>query len=155
MASAAVFLAGTAVAGAGVGTGFFAGAYRVLAALADPGQRAGLVAAIWIVFSLAFSVPVVAAGVATTHFGLHQTAVVYSAVLAVLAAAAAGSFLFRRRSLPAGRPSGGTSRAERLTRKDEADDRVDHGAGGRSAHREAERDVAVPGRCSSGSQRDL
>jgi hypothetical protein len=59
---------------------------------------------------LAFSVPVVIAGVATTHFGLHRTAVLYSAALAVLAAAAAGSFLFRRRSLPAGRPSGGTSR---------------------------------------------
>ncbi|MGB6579256.1 MAG: hypothetical protein WBF34_15195 [Streptosporangiaceae bacterium] len=39
-----------------------------------------------------------AAGVATTHFGLHQTAVVYSAALAALAAAAAGSFLFCRRS---------------------------------------------------------
>jgi hypothetical protein len=36
-ASAAAFLAGTAVAGAGVGTGFFAGAYRVLTALASPG----------------------------------------------------------------------------------------------------------------------
>jgi hypothetical protein len=46
---------------------------------------------------------------------------------------------------PAGRPSG-TSRAGRLTRKDEADDRDDHGAGGRSPHREAQRDVAVPGR---------
>jgi MFS family permease len=109
-ASAAAFLAGTAVAGAGVGTGFFAGAYRILTPLASPGQRAGLVAAIWVVFYLAFSVPVVAAGVATSHFGLHQTAVVYSAALAVLAAAAAGSFLFRRRSLPAGRSSGCTSR---------------------------------------------
>jgi hypothetical protein len=101
-ASAAAFLAGTAVAGAGVGTGFFAGAYRILTPLASPGQRAGLVAAIWVVFYLAFSVPVVAAGVATTHFGLHQTAVVYSAALAVLAATAAGSFLFRRRSRPRG-----------------------------------------------------
>ena len=99
-ASAAAFLAGAAVAGAGVGTGFFAGAYRVLTALAGPGQRAGLVAAIWIVFYLAFSVPVVAAGVATTHFGLHRTAVVYSASLAVLAAAAAGSFIIRGRPRP-------------------------------------------------------
>ena len=87
-ASPAAFLAGTAVAGAGVGTGFFLGAYRILTALASPGQRAGLVAAIWIVFYLAFSVPVVAAGEATTHFGLHQTAVVYSAALGVLAARA-------------------------------------------------------------------
>jgi MFS family permease len=101
-ASAAAFLAGGAVAGAGVGTGFFLGAYRLLTALAGPGQRAGLVAAIWIVYYLAFSVPIVAAGVATTHFGLRQTAVGYSAALAVLAAAAAGIFLFRRRSLPRG-----------------------------------------------------
>jgi hypothetical protein len=97
-ASAAAFLAGGAVAGAGVGTGFFLGAYRIQTALAGPGQRAGLIAAIWGVYYLAFSVPVVIAGVATTHFGLHQTAEVYSAALAVLAAAAAGIFLFRRRS---------------------------------------------------------
>jgi len=101
-ASAAAFLAGGAVAGAGVGTGFFLGAYRILTALASPGQRAGLIAAIWIVYYLAFSVPVVIAGVATTHFGLHHTAEVYSAALAVLAAAAAGIFLFRRPSRPRG-----------------------------------------------------
>ena len=99
-ASAAAFLAGTAVAGAGVGTGFFAGAYRVLIALASPGQRAGLVAAIWVIFYLAFSIPVVAAGVATTHFGLHHTAEAYSTALAILAAAAAGSFLSRRHPPP-------------------------------------------------------
>ncbi len=95
-ASPAPFLAGTAVAGAGFGTGYFLGAYRILTLLADPGQRAGLIAAIWIVYYLAFSVPVVIAGVATAHFGLHQTSVVYSAALAVLAAAAAGSFLLQR-----------------------------------------------------------
>jgi hypothetical protein len=97
--SAAAFLAGTAVAGAGSATGFFLGAYRILAPLARPGQRAGLIAASWIVFYLAFSVPVVIAGAAITHFGLHRTAVVYTAALAVLAAAAAGSFVSRRRSL--------------------------------------------------------
>jgi hypothetical protein len=96
-ASAAAFLAGTAVAGAGFGTGYFLGAYRILTLLAGPGQRASLITAIWIVYYLAFSVPVVIAGVATTHFGLHQTSVVYSAALAVLAAAAAGSFLLQRR----------------------------------------------------------
>jgi hypothetical protein len=46
---------------------------------------------------LAFGVPVVIAGVATTHFGLDQTSVIYSAALAVLAAAAAGSFLLHGR----------------------------------------------------------
>jgi hypothetical protein len=94
-----------------------------------------LIAASWIVYYLAFSVPVLIAGAAITHVGLHRTAAVYSVALAVLAAAAAGSFLFRRRSLPAGRPSGGTSTAERPTRKDEADDRDDHGACGRSPPR--------------------
>src|SRR5579859_7428470 len=117
-ASPVAFLAGTAVAGAGVGTGFFLGAYRILTALASPGQRAGLVAAIWVVFYLAFSVPVVAAGVATTHFGLHQTAAVYSAVLAVLAAAAAGSFLFRRRSQTRGSdPAAARAGPDGLTRR--------------------------------------
>jgi hypothetical protein len=104
-ASAAAFLAGTAVAGAGSGTGFFLGAYRILTPLAGPGQRASLIAAIWIVFYLAFSVPVAIAGAAITHFGLHRTAVVYSAALTMLAAAAAGSFLSRRRP-PAPDPRG-------------------------------------------------
>jgi Major Facilitator Superfamily len=109
-ASAAAFLAGTAVAGAGVGTGFFAGAYRVLTPLASPGQRAGLVAAIWVIFYLAFSIPVVAAGVATTHFGLHHTAEAYTTTLAILAAAAAGSFLSRRHPPP---PATGPAAAQR------------------------------------------
>jgi MFS family permease len=95
-ASAAAFLAGTAVAGAGFGMGFFLGAYRILTPLAGSGQRASLIAALWIVYYLAFSIPVVIAGVATTHVGLHRTAVVFSAALAVLAAAAAGSFLLHR-----------------------------------------------------------
>jgi hypothetical protein len=97
-ASAAAFLAGTAVAGVGSGTAFFLGAYRILTPLASPRQRAGLISASWIVFYLAFSVPVLIAGVAVTHFGLHRTAAVYSAALAVLAAAAAGSFLSHERS---------------------------------------------------------
>jgi hypothetical protein len=99
-ASAAAFLAGTAVAGTGSATAFFLGAYRILTPLASPGQRASLISASWIVFYLAFSVPVLIAGVAVTHFGLHRTAVVYSAALAILAAAAAGSFLSRRHPPP-------------------------------------------------------
>ena len=64
--SAAVFLAGLAVAGAGFGTAML-GALRTICALAAPGQRASLIAAIFIVSYAAFSVPVVAAGVAVTH----------------------------------------------------------------------------------------
>ena len=127
--SAAAFLAGGG-GGRGRRHRVFLGAYRILTALAGPGQRAGLVAAIWVVFYLAFSVPVVAAGVATTHFGLHQTAEVYSAVLAVLPCSPRrprASSCSSGGPCPAGGPSG-TSRAGRLTRKDEADDRADHGA---------------------------
>ena len=97
--SAAAFLAGIAVAGAGLGTGWL-GAFRTVSARAVPGQRAGLIAAIFIVSYVAFSVPVVVAGVATTHVGLHRTALVYCAVIAVLVAVAAASLAFRRRSPP-------------------------------------------------------
>jgi hypothetical protein len=102
--SAAVFLTGTAVAGAGFGTGML-GIFRTISTLAPPGQRAGLIAAYFIASYTAFSIPVVIAGVATTHFGLRRTALVYCAVIAVLAAAAAASLIFRRRS-----PAGGAAR---------------------------------------------
>jgi hypothetical protein len=46
---------------------------------------------------VAFSVPVVAAGVAVTHFGLHRTALGYGAAIVVLTAVAAGSLILRRR----------------------------------------------------------
>ena len=101
--SGAVFLTGTAVAGAGFGTAML-GVFRTISALAAPGQRAGLIAAYYIASYTAFSIPVVAAGVATTHVGLHRTALVYCAVIAVLAAVAAASLIFRRRS-PAGGPA--------------------------------------------------
>jgi MFS family permease len=93
--TSAVLLAGTAVAGLGWGPAFM-GAYGTIVALARPNDRAGLVAAIFTVGYLAFSVPAVIAGLAASHYGLHDTALVYCAVVAVLAAAAAGSFVVRR-----------------------------------------------------------
>jgi hypothetical protein len=96
----AAFLVGTAVAGVGFGLASL-GSFRMITGLAAPGQRAGLVAAIYIVGYLAFSVPALTAGVATTQFGLHSAALVYSASLAVLVAAAAGILLFR----PGGDPA--------------------------------------------------
>jgi hypothetical protein len=98
-ASGAAFLAGAAVAGAGFGTAML-GAFRTISTLAAPGQRAGLIAAYFIASYTAFGIPVVVAGVATTHFGLHRAALVYCAVIAVLAAAAAASQIIRRRSRP-------------------------------------------------------
>ena len=94
------FLTGTAVAGVGFGLAF-QGSFRMITALAEPDDRAGLVAAIYIVGYLSFSVPALIAGVATTKFGLHLTALVYSASLAVLAAAAVCILLIRHGGKPA------------------------------------------------------
>lgn len=80
---APAFLLGTAIAGAGFGLSFL-GSFRVLSALASPGERANLVSAVFIEAYTAFSIPVVIAGVGATHFGLHRTALIYSASLAVL-----------------------------------------------------------------------
>jgi len=75
---------GSTVAGAGFGPAF-AGVFRSLAPLAPPEGRSGLVAAIYIVSYLAFSVPAVAAGVALTHYDLADTTYGYGAVLIALA----------------------------------------------------------------------
>lgn len=91
------FLLGTAVAGVGFGPGF-TGAYRLVVARASPDGRASLIAAIFTLSYLAFSVPAVIAGVATTHYGLHDTALVYCGVIALLVAIAAASLALRRRA---------------------------------------------------------
>jgi hypothetical protein len=93
--TSAVLLAGTAVAGLGWGPAFM-GAYGSTVPLARPDDRAGLVAAVFTVGYLAFSIPAVIAGVATSHYGLHNTALVYSPAVAVLAATAAGGLLLGR-----------------------------------------------------------
>ena len=72
------------------------GSYGTVVAVADPEDRAGVIAAIFTVGYLAFSVPAVIAGVATSHYGLHGTALVYAPVVAVLAATAAASLVVRR-----------------------------------------------------------
>ena len=95
--TAALFLIGTAVAGFGFGVAFL-GAFRTLSALASADERAALIATIYIVSYLAFSVPVVIAGIAASSAGLHDTSIVYAAVLAALVAAASVSLLIRRRS---------------------------------------------------------
>ena len=93
----ALLLLGTVMAGLGFGPGNL-GAYRVIMARASASNRAGLIAAIYTVNYLAFGLPALIAGIATSHFGLHDTALVYSAGIALLAAAAAGGgFLFDSR----------------------------------------------------------
>jgi MFS family permease len=93
----ALLLLGTVLAGLGFGPGNL-GAYRVIMARATASNRAGMIAAVSTVNYLAFGLPALLAGVATTHFGLHDTALVYSAGIALLAAAAAGGVLFESRA---------------------------------------------------------
>lgn len=104
--TAAAFLAGTAVAGVGFGLAFL-GAFRMVTALAPSAERAGLIAAIFVVNFLAFSIPALIAGWAVTRYGLHRTALVYCVAVAALVAAAAGSLMVRshaRRQAKPGHP---------------------------------------------------
>ncbi|HEX2547938.1 MAG TPA: MFS transporter [Ramlibacter sp.] len=84
---AAVALGGTVVSGTGFGLAF-SGSLRSLVPLAQPHQRASLMAAFLVASYLAFSIPAIVAGLLTSHFGLHTTALAYGLGVAVLAAAA-------------------------------------------------------------------
>ena len=90
--TAAVLFVGTAVAGLGFGPAFM-GAYRSTVAAATSDDRAGLITAIYIVSYLATGIPAVLAGIATSYYGLHNTALVYSVAVAALAAVAVASLL--------------------------------------------------------------
>jgi MFS family permease len=73
----ALAFAGTVVAGVGFGASALA-SFGTLARIAAPGERSELLAAALVIAYLAFSLPAVAAGFASTSFGLHPTTVVYS-----------------------------------------------------------------------------
>jgi MFS family permease len=87
--STALFLLATGVAGLGFGPAF-AGAFRAITNRAPVDQRAELVASVYVAAYLAYSVPALAAGIAVTRYGLHDTAYVYGAALIVLALIALG-----------------------------------------------------------------
>jgi MFS family permease len=89
--TSAAFLLGTAVAGVGFGLTFM-GAFRMIIALAGT-ERAGLIAAVFIVSYLAFSIPALIAGAATSRFGLHSTSLVYAICVAALVVIASGLLL--------------------------------------------------------------
>ena len=82
-----LFFGGTLVAGLGFGAGFNA-AVRTLVPVAQPHERAGLMATFFVLSYLAFSVPSLLAGVAVGVFGLHGTTLAYGALLIVLCALA-------------------------------------------------------------------
>lgn len=92
-----VFLAGSAVAGLGFGLAFL-GVFRTLSALATPDDRAALIATIYVVSYLAFSVPVVIAGIATTDTGLHDVSLAYAGALIALVLLALAGMAIQRPS---------------------------------------------------------
>ncbi|MGH3502929.1 MAG: MFS transporter [Nocardioidaceae bacterium] len=81
---------GTIAAGIGYGAAALAtfGALARLAGTADSGERGELFAVAYTVAYLSFSLPAVAAGYASTVFGLHTTLVVYSLTVITIGAAA-------------------------------------------------------------------
>jgi MFS family permease len=78
---------GTVVAGIGFGaTG--RGSFGTIAAIAKPDERGALFAAFYVVSYLAFSLPALVAGLASTSAGLRPTAIVYGAAVLVFSLAA-------------------------------------------------------------------
>lgn len=96
-ASLPLFFLGTLVAGCGFGSGFL-GAVRSLVPLALPHERAGLMAAYYVLSYLAFCLPAMLAGHFSRLYGLVLTTDGYGAVLIVLAVAA---LLLSLRAAPA------------------------------------------------------
>ena len=95
LGSVAMFFAGSAIAGAGFGSGF-QGGIRIVVPLAAPHQRAGLVSLLYLVSYLGLGVPAVLAGFGVVHGGgLIDTARYYGAAVIALAALALVGLLRR------------------------------------------------------------
>jgi MFS family permease len=102
LGSVAVFFAGSAVAGAGFGSGF-QGSIRIVVPLAAAHQRAGVVSLLYVVSYLGLGVPAVLAGFGVVHGGgLVSTTRVYGAAVIALAALALFSLLRNRSGRVAG-----------------------------------------------------
>jgi len=89
--------AGTVIAGIGFGASALA-CFGALARLAAPQERGELFAVAYVIAYLAFSLPAVAAGFASTYVGLHVTAVVYGLGVIVLSLAALAAQTQRMRT---------------------------------------------------------
>ena len=88
--------AGSVIAGIGY-TPAFSAVFRSLVPLAPPDKRAELIASIYVVAYLAFSIPSFIAGVAVTHYSLRETTYVYGLVVMALSAITT-VVLWRRRA---------------------------------------------------------
>jgi MFS family permease len=76
--------AGAVIAGLGFGPAF-SGVVRSLAPLAPPDRRGALLAALYFVVYLAFSIPAVIAGIGVNQVGLRDTTYAYGLVVMTLA----------------------------------------------------------------------
>ena len=96
LGSAAVFFAGSTIAGVGFGSGF-QGSIRTVVPLAAAHQRAGLVSLLYVVSYLGLGVPAVLAGYGVVHGGgLINAARYYGAAVIALAALALFGLLKNR-----------------------------------------------------------
>jgi MFS family permease len=95
--SVALLFAAAVVTGFGFG-GAFLGAVATITRGVAPGHRAGLLAAVFVVGYVSFSVPAIAAGVAVDAIGLARTTVVYGVLVVVLALLAVAALLRVRRA---------------------------------------------------------
>jgi len=103
--SLASFFAAAVVSGLGFGSAFL-GAMATVTRGVAPGARAGLLAAVFTVSYLGFSLPAIAAGIAAGHIGLERTAQLYGAGVIVLALlAVAGLLLHARHPAPEAGPA--------------------------------------------------
>ena len=82
--SLALMIAGLVITGVGFGAAF-SGSLRLIMPLAGPQQRAGIVAAIYVVAYIAFGLPVIIAGQLAAPLGLMPTVVGYGGATIVLA----------------------------------------------------------------------
>jgi predicted MFS family arabinose efflux permease len=82
--SALLLFTGAAVTGFGFGAAFL-GTVTTISLGVAPGHRAGLLASIFVVGYLSFSIPAIAAGIATGEYGLLPTIKVYASTVIILA----------------------------------------------------------------------
>jgi MFS family permease len=97
--SATLLFTSAVLTGFGFGAAFL-GAVATITRGVAPGHRAGLLAGIFVVGYLAFSIPAIAAGIAVGEFGLTSTTEVYGAVVVLLALLAVAGLLRARGRLP-------------------------------------------------------
>jgi predicted MFS family arabinose efflux permease len=83
---------GIVIAGIGFGTGF-QGAMRTVLPLAQAGERAGLLATVYVISYLATSLPAIAAGLLSSLWGIKPAAIIIGSAVIILAAMALGGIL--------------------------------------------------------------